>query len=74
MEIVIDTNVMISGLLSPVGVPGKILDLWDRGGFDIVMSLQMLDELKEVLAYHKIKKRFLESGSCKNGHFCRYAF
>lgn len=28
MKVVIDTNVLISGLISPFGPPAQIIDLW----------------------------------------------
>ncbi|PIY26102.1 MAG: putative toxin-antitoxin system toxin component, PIN family, partial [Deltaproteobacteria bacterium CG_4_10_14_3_um_filter_51_14] len=31
MKIVLDTNVMISGMLNPSGPPGKIIDLLRSG-------------------------------------------
>jgi hypothetical protein len=35
---VLDTNVLLSGLLSPHGAPAKLLDAWRRGRFDLVTA------------------------------------
>jgi len=56
MIIVLDTNVMISALLSTEGPPAQIIDLWKAGAFDIATSDPLLDEVKRVLGYDKIKK------------------
>lgn len=48
-NVVIDTNVMVSALLTSTGAPGKILDLWVQGRFRLIASQQILDEYFEVL-------------------------
>ena len=53
---VLDTNVMVSGLLNPRGLPGKILAAWRAGHFELLMSVPMLDELSRVLRYPKIHR------------------
>lgn len=57
MRVVLDTNVLVSGLLLPDSVPGKILQAWRSASFTLVMSEPMLAELGRVLAYPKIRKR-----------------
>lgn len=57
MRVVLDTNVLISGLMLPYSVPGKIVALWQAGSFDLVLSEPMLAELERVLSYPKIAKR-----------------
>ena len=56
MIIVLDTNVMISALLSAEGSPAQIMDFWEAGAFDVASSTSLLDELRRVLGYDKIKK------------------
>lgn len=56
MIIVLDTNVMISALLSAEGPPAQIMNLWEAGAFDVASSAPLLDEVKRVLGYDKIKK------------------
>ncbi len=61
MKVLLDTNVLISGLMLPESIPGRIIRAWRGGQFDLVMSDPLLDELTRVLAYPKIKKRLMWS-------------
>lgn len=54
MRVVIDTNVLISGLLSSNGAPSRILDAWQAGRFELVASDALVDEFKRVCAYPKL--------------------
>ncbi len=56
MRIVLDTNVLISGLMYPDSVPGKIVTAWREAQFDVVCTLQQLQEIGRVLSYPKIQK------------------
>ena len=49
LRVVLDTNVLVSGLAYPGSVPGRILSVWRQGGLDIVLSRYILDELVRVL-------------------------
>ncbi len=49
MRVVLDTNVLVSGLAYPAGPPGRIVSAWRRGAFELVVSDFMLDELARVL-------------------------
>jgi putative PIN family toxin of toxin-antitoxin system len=49
MRVVIDTNVLVSGIAYPDSIPGKILQLWRNGRLDMVLSRYILDEFKRVL-------------------------
>ena len=50
MRIVLDTNVLVSGLLNPVGSPGRILDLVLDGKITVLYDDRILGEYQEVLA------------------------
>jgi putative PIN family toxin of toxin-antitoxin system len=54
---VVDTNVLVSGLVAPAGQPRQILDAWLEEGFTLVTSLYLVEELAHVLAYPRIAKR-----------------
>ena len=56
MKVVLDTNVLLSGLMKPDGVPGKIVRAWRAGQFDLLLSEAMLDEIGRALAYPKIRR------------------
>jgi putative PIN family toxin of toxin-antitoxin system len=49
LRVVLDTNVLVSGLAYPMGAPGRIVDAWQRGGLDVVLSKYILDEMARVL-------------------------
>lgn len=49
LRIVLDTNVLLSGIAYPGSVPGKILAAWRHGSVEIVLSAYILDELRRVL-------------------------
>ena len=45
MRVVLDTNVLVSGLLFPGGPPSRLVAAWRRGAFDLVVSDFLVDEL-----------------------------
>lgn len=49
LRVVLDTNVLVSGLAYPDSIPGNILALWLHGGLNVVLSRFILDELTRVL-------------------------
>ncbi|HEX2080982.1 MAG TPA: putative toxin-antitoxin system toxin component, PIN family [Longimicrobium sp.] len=54
MKIVIDTNVLVSGLLSPAGPPGRIVDLIATETVCVLYDDRILAEYREVLARPKL--------------------
>jgi uncharacterized protein len=50
MRIVLDTNVLVSGLWSPFGPPGKIVGLVAAGTLPLLLEERILFEYREVLA------------------------
>jgi putative PIN family toxin of toxin-antitoxin system len=49
LRVVLDTNVLVSGLAYPGSVPGRIVAAWRQGGLEVVLSRYILDELVRVL-------------------------
>ena len=49
LRIVLDTNVLVSGLAYPGSIPGRIVAAWRQGGFELVLSRHILDEMVRVL-------------------------
>ena len=49
LRVVLDTNVLLSGIAYPASIPGKILSAWKHGAIDVVISTYILDELRRVL-------------------------
>jgi putative PIN family toxin of toxin-antitoxin system len=60
-RVVCDVGVVISGLLSADGPPGRLLDRWRDGVFDLIVSPLWLAELARVLERPKIA-RYLGPG------------
>lgn len=73
MRIVLDSNVVVSGLLVGYSPPGRLVNAWLDGDFLLVTSRYQLDELALVFTYDKLKSRisdgqaaaFLENASAK---------
>ena len=55
MRAVLDPNVLISALLAPTGVPAALLRRWLDGDFELVVSENLLAELRRALKYPKLR-------------------
>ena len=49
LRVVLDTNVLVSGLAYPDSVPGRIVNVWCQGGLNVALSRYILDEMIRVL-------------------------
>ena len=49
LRVVLDTNVLLSGIAYPASVPGKIMAAWRHGSVEVLLSAYILDELRRVL-------------------------
>ncbi|OGP85616.1 MAG: putative toxin-antitoxin system toxin component, PIN family [Deltaproteobacteria bacterium RBG_16_58_17] len=56
MKIVLDTNVLVAGLLSPFGPCGEIIRMVSSGELTLCIDARILSEYSEVL--HRYKFRF----------------
>jgi putative PIN family toxin of toxin-antitoxin system len=54
---VLDTNVLISGLVAEQSSPHRLLDAWLEGRYILVTSLYLVEELIHVLSYPRIAER-----------------
>jgi len=54
---VLDTNVVVSSLLHPSGIPGRIVESWERGLFQAALSKEVLEEIAEVLNRPVIRRK-----------------
>ncbi len=57
MKVVLDTNVLLSGLVYPEGKPGRVIAAWAETRFEVALSLDQLAEIGRVLEYPKIRRR-----------------
>jgi putative PIN family toxin of toxin-antitoxin system len=54
---ILDTNVLISGLITEQGPPRQIVDAWLDGHFTLITPLYHVQELNQVLSYPRIARR-----------------
>jgi len=62
VRVIVDTNIIVSGLISPAGPPGKIVDALLQGFLIPVMSPATLAELEAVLARPRLRTLFEHAG------------
>lgn len=60
MRVVIDTNVIVSGMISPHGPPAQIITLWLNGAFTLLFNAAMFEELTDVLNRAWLKKQLAD--------------
>ena len=51
---------IISGVLSSKGSPARVLTAWREGRFEVIVSPQLLAELRRAVAYPKLRARITE--------------
>lgn len=56
MRMVLDTNVLVSALITPGGLPEQLLQHWEAGEFTLVTSEEQLGEIQRVLGYEKLAR------------------
>jgi putative PIN family toxin of toxin-antitoxin system len=61
IRVLLDTNLIVSGLLTIDGPPARLLLAWGVGAFEVIMSPRLLAELEGVLARPKIRRRIGEA-------------
>jgi putative PIN family toxin of toxin-antitoxin system len=57
-RVIVDTNVWVSALINPFGLPAEIRKLWKEDRFDLLISQPLLVELVEVLNRPRIKDKY----------------
>ena len=53
----LDTNVLVSGLISEHSPPRQVVDAWLDGRYTLVTSLYQVEELQHVLSYPRLAGR-----------------
>ncbi|MBA4391837.1 MAG: putative toxin-antitoxin system toxin component, PIN family [Syntrophus sp. (in: bacteria)] len=59
-RVVLDTNLVVSAILSPEGKPATILKMALDSKLELVLSPALLEEISLVLNYEKIRKLFIK--------------
>ncbi len=57
-KVVIDTNVLISGIIQRSGFPFKVVKMWEDETLVLVTSSSTIEEAGRVLNYPKIRERY----------------
>jgi uncharacterized protein len=57
-RVVLDTNVIASGLITPTGPPGTILIAWKDRRLDLIISPSLLREVTDILRRPKISRTY----------------
>ena len=63
MRLILDTNILVSALLSPGGAPAKLLDAWERKTFTLVASDVLIAEFRDVAARPFFRARLRTSAA-----------
>ena len=58
LRAVIDTNVIVSGILSRKGAPAEILNAWRERRFLLLITPAIVAEVRAVLQYPRIRKKY----------------
>lgn len=54
--VVLDTNVIVSGIINPLGTPGAILRRFHVRDFVLITSPEQIEEIRDVFDRPKVKK------------------
>ena len=57
MQVVIDTNILVSSLLKANSLPDQVVSLWRSGKIELLISPDILVEVTRVLKYGRISKK-----------------
>lgn len=58
LKVVLDTNQLVSSLLSTRGLQRQLIDAWRQRAFLLLLVPGQIDEVAEILSRPKIKKRY----------------
>lgn len=61
LRLVIDTNILISALISKHTPPFQLYRAWRAGAFELITSQEQLNEITRVMAYKKLQRYFTPS-------------
>ena len=57
VRVVLDANIFISAVLVPYGHAAQILQAWRAGKIEVAMSPPMVEEVRRVLRYPRLRRR-----------------
>jgi len=56
MRVVLDSNILISALISPHSYPHRIYNAWLENSFELVTCQEQIEEIRQVSRYQKFAK------------------
>ncbi len=56
MRVVLDSNVLLSALISPYSPPHKIFQAWQDGRFELVTCREQIEEIRRASRYPKLQR------------------
>jgi putative PIN family toxin of toxin-antitoxin system len=63
MRLILDTNILLSALLSPLGTPAKLPDAWERKVFTLVVCEALIAERRDVAGRPFFRERLRASAA-----------
>jgi len=58
LQIVVDADCLIAGVLAASGASSRLLDLWRDGGFELIACPQLVGEVRKALLDPRISNRY----------------
>ena len=55
MRVVLDSNILLSALISPHAPPHRIYQAWRKGVFELVTCFEQIEEIRRASRYPKFK-------------------
>jgi putative PIN family toxin of toxin-antitoxin system len=71
VQLVIDADCLIAGVLAPAGAATRLLDLWRDGMFEMIACPQLVREVRRALLDPRISRRYSISRD-EVDEFCRH--
>jgi putative PIN family toxin of toxin-antitoxin system len=71
LRFVLDVNVLVSAPLSKGGAPARLITHWLEGGFELVVSEELMAELTRTLRYPKLREQIPEDDAAEFVDFLR---
>ena len=58
LRVVFDTNLYVSKMLMPVGVPAQAFLAWQNAQFELLTSPAILHEIRNTLGYPRLRRKY----------------
>jgi putative PIN family toxin of toxin-antitoxin system len=65
VRVVLDANVLVSALISRIGAPARLVELWLEGEVELVVCKTLVDEVKRTLNQPKISSRVVSEDALR---------